>query len=118
MRPLWYEFPEATDAYDVQSEFMFGDSMLVAPVLEAGAASVEAYLPTAARWFDAHTGQEVVRRMGWVSGQSPRHKVGSNQGNALGNRWTGNSAATLAESQAVWGGFAGEMGFTSQRGWV
>ena len=82
MRPLWYEFPEAMDAFEVQSEFMFGNSMLVAPVLEAGATSVEAYLPTGARWFDAHTGQEVVRRRGWVSGQSPRHKVGSSQVNA------------------------------------
>ena len=86
MRPLWYEFPEATDAYEVQSEFMFGSSMLVAPVLEAGATSVEAYLPTGARWFDAHTGQEVVRHKGWVSGQSPRHKVGSSQGSAPGFR--------------------------------
>ena len=31
-RPMYYDYPEAKEAYDFKSEYMFGDQILVAPI--------------------------------------------------------------------------------------
>jgi alpha-glucosidase len=31
IRPMWYEFPDDTELYEISSQFMFGDSILFAP---------------------------------------------------------------------------------------
>ena len=49
-RPIWWNFDEP-DAYQVDDEFMLGDSILVAPVLEQGARHRDIYLP-AGLWRD------------------------------------------------------------------
>ncbi|DBA94742.1 TPA: hypothetical protein ACH3X1_002291 [Trebouxia sp. C0004] len=67
MRPLWYEFPELTETYSLDQQFMFGPAMLVAPVMEPGSSNVEVFLPASERWFDAHTGVEVSKSSGWLS---------------------------------------------------
>ena len=58
MRPLFFEFPHDEACWTVDDEFLLGPDLLVAPVLEAGAASREVYLPAGARWTDAWTGEE------------------------------------------------------------
>jgi alpha-glucosidase len=35
-RPLYYDWPEANEAYENKNEYLFGDQMLVAPVVAAG----------------------------------------------------------------------------------
>lgn len=32
MRPLWYEFPDKEELFDVDDEFMLGPGMLIKPV--------------------------------------------------------------------------------------
>jgi alpha-glucosidase (family GH31 glycosyl hydrolase) len=32
MRPLWYEFPDKTELFSVDDEFMLGPGMLVKPI--------------------------------------------------------------------------------------
>ena len=59
MRPLWVDFPEDKACLDVDDEFMFGPSLLVAPVVEQGAASRRVYLPAGTTWTDAWTGIEI-----------------------------------------------------------
>ena len=58
MRPLVMDF--ATDEKAIQQgyQYMFGKSMLVAPVTEAGAVEWEVYLPKTAVWFDFWTGKK------------------------------------------------------------
>ncbi|MCB2206124.1 DUF4968 domain-containing protein [bacterium] len=58
MRPLFYDFPKDAACYSSAWEhsFMAGPSLLVAPVVEAGAQSREVYLPPG-RWIDAWTGE-------------------------------------------------------------
>ncbi len=57
MRPLFYDFPADKRAVDVEDEYMFGDSVLVAPILELGMRSRPVYLPEGAGWVEAHTGK-------------------------------------------------------------
>lgn len=56
MRPLFLEFPDDPAAWDVPDEFLLGPSILVAPVLEAGARERVVYLPAGARWRDGWSG--------------------------------------------------------------
>ncbi len=45
MRSLWLAFPDDAKAAVVEDAYLWGDSMLVAPVLEKGAATRTVYLP-------------------------------------------------------------------------
>jgi alpha-D-xyloside xylohydrolase len=58
MRPLFVDFPDDPTSWTVDDAFLFGADLLVAPVLEAGARTRSVYLPAAARWRDAWSGQE------------------------------------------------------------
>ena len=31
LRPMWHEFPDNLDVYDISTQFMVGDSILFAP---------------------------------------------------------------------------------------
>lgn len=57
MRPLFYDFPEDKKAWDVEDAYMFGPSLLVAPVMEAGVSERSVYLPAGTTWTDANTGK-------------------------------------------------------------
>ena len=57
MRPLFYEFPQDTQAWQVEDCYMFGPDLLIAPVMEAGATTRSIYLPAGATWKDAYTGE-------------------------------------------------------------
>jgi alpha-glucosidase (family GH31 glycosyl hydrolase) len=50
MRSLWLDFPHDPKAAAVEDSYLWGDSILVAPVLESGAASRSVYLPRGAWW--------------------------------------------------------------------
>lgn len=54
VRALWANFPSDTTALSVQTQFMWGSSLLISPVLDQGATSVNAYFP-AAYWYDFST---------------------------------------------------------------
>ena len=58
-RPLYYEWPEANEAYRAEQENMFGDDILVSPVVTAaerdGMAFHQTWLPEG-QWFDVCRG--------------------------------------------------------------
>jgi len=60
VRPMYYSHPEEEEAYKAKGQYMFGDDMLVAPVVsKAGKdemAQVELWLPKG-EWIDAATGE-------------------------------------------------------------
>ena len=62
-RPLYYEWPEANNAYLFEDEYMFGDDILVAPVVtKAGADGMtvrRTWLPEG-KWFDVCRNQVVA----------------------------------------------------------
>jgi hypothetical protein len=53
------DFPTDTNVYDLTDEYMFGPSLLVAPVTSAGVTSRPVYLP-AGLWYDFWTGRPVT----------------------------------------------------------
>lgn len=65
MRPLVMDFVNDKNVYELGSEYMFGRSLLVAPVTRPGVSSWDVYLPSGAKWWDfwtntQHNGGETV----------------------------------------------------------
>lgn len=59
MRPLVMDFRSDATALKYPYEYMFGKSLLVAPVTEAGAKEWTTYLPQAKAWYDFWTGEKL-----------------------------------------------------------
>lgn len=62
LRALFFEFPDDAGAWTVDDEYLFGSSLLVAPLFEANTTARDVYLP-AGRWIDYQTGH--VYAGGW-----------------------------------------------------
>ena len=45
MRPLFYDFPQDSKAWEIEDQYMFGPDLLVSPILEAGMTERTLYLP-------------------------------------------------------------------------
>jgi alpha-D-xyloside xylohydrolase len=58
MRPLFYDFPADRECWDNDSQYMFGPSMLVAPVMYAKQTEREVYLPEGRAWINAWDGEK------------------------------------------------------------
>jgi alpha-D-xyloside xylohydrolase len=57
MRGLVMDFAGDRKVWNVDDEYMFGPSFLVAPVTEYKATSRAVYLPAGKRWYDFYTGR-------------------------------------------------------------
>jgi len=57
MRPLFYQFANDTAACRVEDEYMWGQNLLVAPVIRKGLTIRSIYLPEG-KWYDFNTGIE------------------------------------------------------------
>ncbi|MGN7761346.1 glycoside hydrolase family 31 protein [Paenibacillus sp. 22594] len=55
MRPLFYDFPQDPEAWEVEDQYMFGPDLLVAPVLFEGVRQRKVYLPSGSHWTHAYT---------------------------------------------------------------
>lgn len=58
MRPMAYAFPGDARCVGIDDEYMFGDALLVAPVLSEGVSEREVYLP-GGEWRDFYTGERL-----------------------------------------------------------
>lgn len=57
-RPMYYDYPEDSEAYDFRNQYMFGDDMLVAPITapgQDGYATLKVWLPEG-EWYEMPTG--------------------------------------------------------------
>jgi alpha-glucosidase (family GH31 glycosyl hydrolase) len=58
MRALWVHYPRDPEAVKLGDQYLWGRDLLIAPVVEKGAASRRLYLP-AGEWFDWWTGEKL-----------------------------------------------------------
>lgn len=65
MRALMLEYPDDKETADLNSEFLFGPSLLIAPVMEQGAAVKKVYLPDG-KWIDFNNPQTVFQGKQWI----------------------------------------------------
>ncbi|HHV75501.1 MAG TPA: glycoside hydrolase family 31 protein [Thermoanaerobacterium sp.] len=70
MRPLFYDFPEDKETWNIEDEYMFGKDILVAPIIYEGARSRKVYLPAGIEWKEASTGY-VFKGGQWVDCDAP-----------------------------------------------
>ncbi len=59
VRGLWLEFPNDENVYGISDEFMLGDAILVAPILEDYVSTRTLYLPEGV-WYDMFSGESFV----------------------------------------------------------
>ncbi len=57
IRPLFFDFPEDRECWNVEDEYMFGPDILVAPVLYEGMTKRSVYLPEGTEWKDINSGK-------------------------------------------------------------
>lgn len=60
MRPLVMDFKDDPTAISQAYQYMFGKSLLVAPVIEAGVSNWSVYLPKSIGWYDFWTGKRFI----------------------------------------------------------
>jgi alpha-glucosidase (family GH31 glycosyl hydrolase) len=65
---LWWIDPTDEDSLTCDSEFLIGDRILVAPVLEAGARTRDVYLPGKDVRWKKYQEVEVVSGRQWIRG--------------------------------------------------
>jgi alpha 1,3-glucosidase len=70
MRPMWLEFPTDAAGFAIDDQWMVGDALLVKPVTDAGASSVQVYLPAGGHvWYDAQTLERLADNGAGVKGE-------------------------------------------------
>ncbi|MCF7979917.1 MAG: DUF5110 domain-containing protein, partial [Chromatiaceae bacterium] len=58
LRPLLYDFPQATELHGLEDQLMVGPLLMIAPVCEPGVSERQVLLPPGA-WYDFHTGRRI-----------------------------------------------------------
>lgn len=84
MRPLIYEWPNDINAVNCQNEYLLGDNLLVAPLLEENATTRDVYLPDGV-WFDFFDGTEYAGNQTITAGKDGKLPVFTRNGFELEN---------------------------------
>lgn len=69
MRTMFYEFPEDTRNWELDTQYMYGSDILAAPIVEPHAMSRKVYLPSGCTWTNAHTG-EILQGGQWIESEA------------------------------------------------
>ena len=84
MRPLVYGWPNDVNIVNCQDEYLLGDDLLIAPLLEENATSREVYLPDGV-WFDFFDGTEYSGNQTVTAGKDGKLPVFTRNGFELKN---------------------------------
>jgi alpha-D-xyloside xylohydrolase len=74
MRPLFFDFTNDENCFDIEDQFLFGPDILVAPVLHKGAKSRNVYLPKGANWIEAGS-KKKLKGGQWIKADAPLEKI-------------------------------------------
>jgi alpha-glucosidase (family GH31 glycosyl hydrolase) len=69
LRPLWYNSPEDDGTFKISDQFMIGNDVVVAPVLQKGATRRKLYLPEG-RWKEWKSGK-IQEGKRWIEVAAP-----------------------------------------------
>ena len=73
MRPMAMDFTNDKKTYDLGDQYMFGPSLLVAPVYEYGARKRNVYLPEGYVWYDLYSGNDAG--VGEIVAEAPYERM-------------------------------------------
>jgi alpha-glucosidase len=59
LQPLWFQYPQDANTFGIDTQFLFGDSIMVAPVLQEDVTTVDVYMPDDA-WYNFLTHEPVT----------------------------------------------------------
>ena len=59
MRPLFFEEADNSDLFNYSKTYLWGNDILVSPVLEAELKEQEIYFPTSTNWFDFYNDEKI-----------------------------------------------------------
>ncbi|MCF8227023.1 MAG: DUF4968 domain-containing protein [Bacteroidales bacterium] len=74
IRPMVLEYPDDIETFDLSSQFLLGEELLVAPVVEEGAATKKIYLPKG-EWIDFNNKQRVLEGKQWIDQETSLDKI-------------------------------------------
>jgi len=74
VRHPFLHFPSDPNVHTLRYQFLLGADVMVAPVLDKGATSVEVYFPQGAEWIDMWTGEDAGTAGTWQSMPAPLGK--------------------------------------------
>lgn len=57
IRPLFYQFPDDRNVWEISDQYMYGDELMIAPVTEYLQRERIVYLPEGAEWKEAESGK-------------------------------------------------------------
>ena len=55
MRPLWFEYPDDSETFTIDDQWLVGADILVKPVTSPGVSATDVYLPGSEPWYDVDT---------------------------------------------------------------
>ncbi len=70
MRALFLEYPNDSETFDLNGQFLFGRELLVAPVVEKGAITKKLYLPEG-EWINYNDGKTIYKGKQWITVEAP-----------------------------------------------
>jgi alpha-glucosidase len=74
VRHLFLHYPDDPNTHDIRYQFLLGPDLMVAPVLDKGASSVDVYFPGGDKWTDLWTGADMGEAGHWVRMPAPMGK--------------------------------------------
>lgn len=70
LRTMFYEFPQDSNCWRLEDQYMFGAKYLVAPILEQGMRERKVYLPDG-KWIDTNDRNAVLQGGQWITAKAP-----------------------------------------------
>ena len=74
MRPMFYDFSEDPDCWEVETQYLFGPDVLVIPITDLGCRSIKVYLPKGASWTNAWSGEQFHGGQ-WITVDAPLEQI-------------------------------------------
>ncbi|MBT1517348.1 alpha-glucosidase [Bradyrhizobium sp. SRL28] len=73
-RHLFLHYPNDQNTFGLRYQYLLGPDLLVAPVVDKGATSVDVYFPKGAEWTDLWTGADAGKAGQWMKMPAPLAK--------------------------------------------